>query len=98
MTERETMPRAPEPRVMTLEELKVGVKCWLERHDGELWKARVSVVDKCSDGIHGIFKAYDMIELFGMRVRYNYAWTYGKTWRCWTSRPTDEQREATPWK
>ena len=22
---------------------------------------------------------------------------YGKTWRCWTSRPTDEQREATPW-
>jgi hypothetical protein len=23
---------------------------------------------------------------------------YAKTWRCWTSRPTDEQREATPWK
>lgn len=23
--------------------------------------------------------------------------SYGKTWRCWTSRPTDEQREATPW-
>ena len=22
---------------------------------------------------------------------------YGKRWRCWTSRPTDEQREATPW-
>ena len=22
---------------------------------------------------------------------------YGKTWRCWTSRPTDEQREAMPW-
>lgn len=22
---------------------------------------------------------------------------YGKTWRCWTSRPTEEQREATPW-
>lgn len=22
---------------------------------------------------------------------------YGKTWRCWTSRPTDEQREAIPW-
>ena len=22
---------------------------------------------------------------------------YGKTWRCWTSRPTDEVREATPW-
>lgn len=22
---------------------------------------------------------------------------YNKTWRCWTSRPTDEKREATPW-
>lgn len=22
---------------------------------------------------------------------------YGKTWRCWTSRPTNEQREAVPW-
>ena len=22
---------------------------------------------------------------------------YGTSWRCWTSRPTDEQREATPW-
>ena len=22
---------------------------------------------------------------------------YGVEWRCWTSRPTDEQREVTPW-
>ena len=22
---------------------------------------------------------------------------YGKTWRCWTQRPTKEQREAEPW-
>jgi len=22
---------------------------------------------------------------------------YNKTWRCWTQRPTEEQREATPW-
>lgn len=22
---------------------------------------------------------------------------YGKTWRCWTKRPTDEQREETKW-
>lgn len=22
---------------------------------------------------------------------------YGKTWRCWTQRPTEEQRRATPW-
>ena len=23
--------------------------------------------------------------------------TYGKNWRCWTARPTDEQREAVKW-
>lgn len=23
--------------------------------------------------------------------------SYGINWRCWTARPTDEQREATPW-
>lgn len=23
--------------------------------------------------------------------------SYGQKWRCWTARPTDEQREATPW-
>ena len=22
---------------------------------------------------------------------------YGKTWRCWSSKPTQEQREAVPW-
>lgn len=22
---------------------------------------------------------------------------YGSIWRCWTSRPTEEQREAKPW-
>lgn len=26
-------------------------------------------------------------------VRY----AYGKTWRCWSARPTDEQREDVPW-
>ena len=23
--------------------------------------------------------------------------TYGITWRCWNARPTEQQREATPW-
>lgn len=27
----------------------------------------------------------------------NYLSEYGKTWRCWSARPTDEQREAVPW-
>ena len=27
----------------------------------------------------------------------NYQDEYGISWRCWSSKPTDEQREATPW-
>lgn len=33
-------------------------------------------------------------------ARYLDEWrhSYNKKWRCWTSRPTDAQREAEPWK
>ena len=31
------------------------------------------------------------------RVHWYKLGDYGVTWRLWTSRPTDEQREATPW-
>lgn len=31
-------------------------------------------------------------ELFGHTAQ-----SYGKTWRCWTAKPTREQMEATPW-
>ena len=30
-------------------------------------------------------------------IRRLYADNYGKTWRCWTARPTDEQREEVKW-
>ena len=33
--------------------------------------------------------------LFNVNNDYNTG--YGVKWRCWTSRPTDEQREVTPW-
>lgn len=31
------------------------------------------------------------------RAFYRHERTFGETWRCWTSRPTDEQREAEAW-
>ena len=37
---------------------------------------------------------YNMID--GLHPAYD-ADNYGKRWRCWTSHPTDEQREITPW-
>ena len=33
----------------------------------------------------------------GCLERHDHIDGYGKTWRCWTSRPSDEVRRVTPW-
>ena len=45
--------------------------------------------DVMSDGTTGLRSTSSIL-----RMEYN---EYGKTWRCWTQKPTDEQREAEPW-
>lgn len=50
---------------------------------------------------------YGLFSHLGLQGNFSFAFTdgrgylfdvdYGKRWRCWTSAPTDEQREATPW-
>ena len=85
--------KAQEPRVMTLEEVKrsTGEIVWAER-----WGTSKTIVAQ--------FAPYDTIDdsfyffTIGNSVSYKaYTEDYYKDWRCWTSRPTDEQREATPW-
>ena len=86
------------PRVMTLEEVK-GVK-----------RLTICAVEQRSKVIKNTFNAeYGGIVtlgnenfldfgLYGDTNRYRRTEAgYGKTWRCWTSRPTDEQREAVKW-
>ena len=92
--------KAQEPRLYTVDELKRGEHYYLELHleltgDG-IHYAEISSIDKWSDKLHGKFKAYDFI--YDERgAAYRYEWSYGWTWRCWTSRPTNEQRKAIPW-
>lgn len=88
--------KAQEPRVMTLEDLQRAqddeVPIWFESRG--TWHGRKGF---------WIF-VYDIIKN-GMRYNAGHMCSYGvlglsainKTWRCWTSRPTDTQREATPW-
>lgn len=38
------------------------------------------------------------IKPFGVNDGYLDKLLYGKAWRCWASRPTDEEREAAAWK
>lgn len=83
--------KAQEPRVMTLEEVNAldWDYCYLEQerlpgneYRGVLGKYIMTCVTWPSITAAKISQGMD---------------NYGKTWRCWTSRPTDAQREATPW-
>lgn len=87
------MLKAQVPRVMTLMEVLATEVVYAEDID----KAEIIpvLVDRW---------AHDSIVLVRARLMGSPSLTiypliseYGKRWRCWTSRPTDEQREATPW-
>lgn len=90
---------AQEPRVMTLGEIGNAMKMplWKETKSAhkDLYTGWVLAYDIQSGlGITGT--RLGMSEPSGRVVWYRLN-DYGKTWRCWTARPTDEQREATPW-
>ena len=80
-----------ECRVMTLEEvleLKEDTPIYIEQ----------------SDGLHGwdVFRGIDHLGdiITGPQWATSEYWEqhdYNDKWRVWTSRPTDAQREATPW-
>ena len=79
--------KAQAPRVMTPTEiaaLKEDDIVWYEQHgpDGDYITAMVA------DGRESIGNAS-----LGVKLKY-----LDENERCWTSRPTDEQRAATPWK
>lgn len=83
--------KAQEPRVMTLEEVKM-----LDRDYYYLEAMRSPGKE-----LREIVGAYGLECVTWPSI----TWArqtmgdrgYGKTWRCWTSRPTDEQREAVKW-
>lgn len=83
--------KAQEPRVMTLEEVKMldSDYYYLEsmRSPGKELREIVGAYGLTCVTWPSITWARQTMGDSG----------YRKTWRCWTSRPTDEQREATPW-
>lgn len=85
--------KAQEPKVLTLEEVLSSDFCWFETRK---WK--------CGDFLIPVIR-YKHCD-----NEYGYTWLDGndnfyvvseseylKTERCWSSRPTDEQREAVSW-
>ena len=83
--------KSQEPRVMTLEEVNAldWDYCYLEQerlpgktYRGMLGKYIMTCVTWPSITAAKISQTVD---------------NYGKTWRCWTFKPTKDQREAVPW-
>jgi hypothetical protein len=81
-----------EPHVMTLEEVKAskGNDLYLElsNHPDETPYITAATLDEVGKIWVNFYHTVCNFCDYGRRV-------YG--WRCWTSRPTDEQREAEPW-
>ena len=82
--------KAQEPRVMTLEDVEEGKPYWLEM------RGAISEYVICNLNDHGDSAFLDFATQFGNKTLESDG--YGKTWRCWTSRPTDKQMEAVKWK
>lgn len=79
--------KAQEPRVMTLEE----VAKWIDIPDESKDPIFVEYGRKMKFGHSGW-----RTQFFGFSPKFH-AKIYGVELRCWTSRPTDEQREAVKW-
>lgn len=85
--------KAQEPRVMTLDELQALQRqdvVWLEDADKEAIIPGIVITAYKKEWQFITFTSYSGL----FCVSYV---DYGKRWRCWTSRPADEQREAIPW-
>lgn len=84
--------KAQEPRLMTLEEVEAmpygHVLIETDKKDSLRWLDALLFSKNTN-------YSFDFITLEG-RVRL-LGTEYNREWRCWTSRPTDEQREAEPW-
>lgn len=83
--------KAQEPRVMTLEEVKQaeGRDVWLEL-SGNIADDVLTAATIEGCGTKGISTRYESLPYTKYGVK-----PYG--WRCWDSRPTDEQRKAVQW-
>lgn len=82
--------RMQEPRILALDEIKEGEPYWFEA-SGDFVRP-VICLHREDDAIK---KYITFVWLYGTS-----SWEmeeYNVGWRCWSAKPTDEQRRATPW-
>ena len=91
--------KAQEPRVITLADLwhMEHKPVFLQRKNSLLYMVEPAIVlktERCY--IPSLGDSYIFMRENKIHDKY-WACGYNKTWRCWTSRPTDEQLEAVKW-
>ena len=83
--------KAQEPRVMTLEEIRMHEVYWAERANvSRPWPIAMHHIRNAGLLDGPVYQDY-MGDNFNTKE-------YGKTWRIWTAYPTIDQREAAKWK
>ena len=90
--------KAQEPRVMCAAEVTdfpEGTVLWVEERQGVTWnlfplEIETSSTHPDTGTDYVFFITYHDIRKFECSE-------YNQTWRCWTSRPTEAQREAVKW-
>ena len=90
--------KAQEPRLMSLEEVierGKGAVLWVEEAQGVTWNLFPLEIELIST--HPDTDTYYMFFITYHGCKKFEATDYGTVWRCWTERPTYEQREAKPW-
>ena len=82
--------KTQEPRVLMLDELKECTEYYMDEKGSN--KYDVLLINIVNDAI----EPFMVFNFEGGCVGLNIS-DYGKDWRCWSCRPTDEQREAVKW-
>lgn len=90
--------KAREPRVMSAADVSAcpnGTVLWVEERQGVTWnmfplEIETSSTHPDTGTDYLFFITYHDIRKFECSE-------YNQTWRCWTSRPSNELRDATPW-
>lgn len=92
-----------EPRVIRRDELKQfeGSPCWFESHGTYMGKEGFWIIPymlfTCCQTMYYVFpllSANERGDIYHSKLGLS---AYNKAWRCWTSRPTEEQRKAVKW-
>ncbi len=86
---------AQEPRALTLDEVKasIGEPIYFESHGTYMGKTGFWILPALFT-THGLMRYVHPQSSHYSELGLH---DYGIVWRCWSARPTDEKREATPW-